>query len=171
MIDRIQEHFGLARMPFGRDLAPGMLHRHAAHAEAAARITWAITDKALGVITGEVGVGKTVAVRAALATLDPTRHTVIYLPNPSVGTRGLHHHIVASLGGHPTPTAPSCSRRPPAPWPAKQPSAAAPPSSSSTRPTSWTTTSSSPSACSPTTTWTPDPRSPACSSASPPCAA
>jgi type II secretory pathway predicted ATPase ExeA len=103
MIDRLQQHFGFTKMPFGRDLAPAELHRHAAHAEAAARITWTITDKALGVITGEVGTGKTVAVRAALAALDPTRHTVIYLPNPSVGTRGLHHHIVASLGGHPHP--------------------------------------------------------------------
>jgi type II secretory pathway predicted ATPase ExeA len=103
VIDRLQLHFGFTKMPFGRDLAPAMLHRHAAHTEAAARITWAITDKALGVITGEVGVGKTVAVRAALAALDPTRHTVIYLPNPAVGTRGLHHHIVASLGGHPHP--------------------------------------------------------------------
>ena len=60
MIDRLQQHFGFTKMPFGRDLAPGMLHRHAAHTEAAARITWTITDKALGVITGEVGVGKTV---------------------------------------------------------------------------------------------------------------
>jgi type II secretory pathway predicted ATPase ExeA len=57
MIDRLQQHFGFTKMPFGRDLAPGELHRHAAHAEAAARITWAITDKALGVITGEVGHG------------------------------------------------------------------------------------------------------------------
>src|ERR1700683_1898648 len=103
MIGRLQQHFGLAKMPFGRDLAPGELYRHAAHAEAAARITWTITDKALGVITGEVGVGKTVAVRAALSALAPPRHTVIYLGNPSVGTRGLHHHIVASLGGHPHP--------------------------------------------------------------------
>jgi len=103
VIDRLQQHFGFTTMPFGRDLAPATLHRHTAHTEAAARITWTITDKALGVITGEVGVGKTVAVRAALAALDPTRHTVIYLGNPSVGTRGLHHHIVASLGGHPHP--------------------------------------------------------------------
>ena len=50
-------------MPFGRDLAPGMLHRHAAHNEACARITWCITERAIGVITGEVGAGKTVSVR------------------------------------------------------------------------------------------------------------
>jgi type II secretory pathway predicted ATPase ExeA len=42
-------------MPFGRDLAPGMLHRHAAHNEAVARITWCIAERAIGVITGEVG--------------------------------------------------------------------------------------------------------------------
>ena len=50
-----------------------MLHRHGAHAEAVARIGWCITERALGVITGEVGAGKTVAVRAALAELDPAR--------------------------------------------------------------------------------------------------
>ena len=44
MIDKLQAHYGFNRMPFGRDLAPGMLHRHAAHGEAAARITWTVTD-------------------------------------------------------------------------------------------------------------------------------
>jgi type II secretory pathway predicted ATPase ExeA len=101
VIDKMQQHFGFDKMPFGRDLAPSMLHRHAAHAEAAARITWAIAERALGVITGEVGTGKTVAARAALAALDHTRHTVIYIGNPAVGVRGIHHHIVTSLGGRP----------------------------------------------------------------------
>jgi hypothetical protein len=53
-----------ARYQQRRDLAPGMLHRHGAHAEAAARITWCITEHAPGVITGEVGAGETVALRA-----------------------------------------------------------------------------------------------------------
>ena len=38
-IERLQSHFGLTRMPFGRGLAPAMLHRHPGHAEAVARIT------------------------------------------------------------------------------------------------------------------------------------
>ena len=58
-------------MPFGRALAPSMLHRHDGHAEAVARIGWCIDQHAIGVITGEVGAGKTVAVRAATATLVP----------------------------------------------------------------------------------------------------
>ena len=52
-------------------------------------------------ITGEVGAGKTVAARAALDAIDRSRHTIIYLPDPTVGVRGIHHRIVASLGGQP----------------------------------------------------------------------
>ncbi|MDQ3989699.1 MAG: AAA family ATPase, partial [Actinomycetota bacterium] len=77
MIDRPQGFFGFTRPPFGRDLAPGMLHRHTSHGEAVARIGWCVGEHRIGVITGEVGAGKTVAVRAALAALNPTRHTII----------------------------------------------------------------------------------------------
>ena len=62
-----------------------MLHQHPALAEAAARITWCARERALGVITGEVGSGKTVAARAAIAALDQTRHTLIYLADPTTG--------------------------------------------------------------------------------------
>jgi type II secretory pathway predicted ATPase ExeA len=101
MIDKLQGFYGFTRMPFGRDLAPSMLHRHSAHGEAVARITWCVTEHRIGVVTGEVGAGKTVAIRAALAALDSTRHTIIYLPNPTIGVRGIHHQIVAGLGGQP----------------------------------------------------------------------
>ncbi len=101
MIDKLQAHYGFTRMPFGRDLAPGMLHRHAAHNEACARITWCIAERAIGVITGEVGAGKTVAVRTVLAGLDASRHTIIYLPNPMIGVRGLHEAIVTTFGETP----------------------------------------------------------------------
>jgi type II secretory pathway predicted ATPase ExeA len=101
MIEKLQGFYGFTRTPFGRDLAPGMLHRHNSHGEAVARITWCITERRIGVVTGEVGAGKTVAIRAALAALDPARHTVIYLPNPTIGVRGIHHQIVLALGGQP----------------------------------------------------------------------
>ena len=100
-IDRLRAHWGLTRMPFAKDLAPSMLYTHRAHNEAAARISWCVDERAIGLITGEVGAGKSVAVRAALAGLDTSRHTVIYLGNPSVGTRGLYSTIVSTLGGTP----------------------------------------------------------------------
>src|SRR5260370_20271589 len=88
-------------MALGRDRPRGMLPRHAAHNEAVARITWCIAERAIGVITGEVGAGKTASVRTVLAGLDASRHTIIYLPNPMIGVRGLHESIVATFGGTP----------------------------------------------------------------------
>jgi type II secretory pathway predicted ATPase ExeA len=93
--------FGLTRMPFGRDLPPARLHRHADCAEAAARITWAVAGRTIGVVTGEVGTGKTAAVRAAVAGLDPAGHAVIYVGNPTAGTRGILSSVVTALGGRP----------------------------------------------------------------------
>ena len=97
MTDAVIDRFGLTRMPFGRDLPPGRLHRHADCAEAAARITWAVAGKAIGVITGEVGTGKTAAVRAAAAGLDPAGHNVIYIGNPAAGVRGILASAVTAL--------------------------------------------------------------------------
>ena len=100
MID-LRNHYGFTRQPFGKNLAPSMLHSHTGHAEATARITWCIGERALGVITGEVGAGKTAAARGATAALDQTRHTLIYLANPTTGARGICHHIVTALGAVP----------------------------------------------------------------------
>ena len=47
------------------------------------------------------GAGKTVAARAATARLDASRHQLIAIPNPQVGARGIHHAVVAALGGVP----------------------------------------------------------------------
>ena len=171
VIERLQGFYGFTRMPFGRDLAPGMLHRHAGHAEAVARISWCVAEHALGVITGEVGAGKTVAVRAALAALDPTRHTIIYLPNPTVGVRGIHHAIVAALGGLPRThiatlipqtadaLAVEHSRTRPHPRPGHRRSPPARPRPARRHPDAHQPRHG-----------LRDPRSPACSSANPPCA-
>ena len=94
-------HFGLARTPFGKSIAARDLFARQAHAEAIARISFCVVESALGVVTGDVGAGKTVALRAAVAGLDPTRHQVIYIANPAFGTRGLYVTIVRALGAQP----------------------------------------------------------------------
>ena len=48
-----------------------------------------------------VGTGKTVAIRAAVADLDPASHTIIYIGNPATGVRGILAHVVTALGGKP----------------------------------------------------------------------
>jgi len=94
-------HFGLSRTPFGKSIPARDLFARQAHAEAIARISFCVVESALGVVTGDVGAGKTVALRAAVAGLDPTRHQVIYIANPAFGTRGLYVTIVRALGAQP----------------------------------------------------------------------
>jgi type II secretory pathway predicted ATPase ExeA len=94
-------HFGLTRMPFAKSIPAADLFPRAAHAEAVARIGFCIAESLLGVLVGDVGCGKTVAVRAAVDGLDRTRHQVIYVANPAFGSRGLYVSLVRALGGAP----------------------------------------------------------------------
>lgn len=100
-IESIRSHYGFSRAPFGKDIPPQALHPHRGHAEATARISYCISEKMIGVITGECGSGKTVAARAVTSGLDCSRHTTIYLGTPGVGLRGLYGSIVTALGGVP----------------------------------------------------------------------
>src|SRR5579862_1497681 len=69
-------HFGFTRTPFSKTIPAAQLCDRASHQEAVARIRFCISESLLGVITGEVGVGKTVAVRAATKQLDATAHHI-----------------------------------------------------------------------------------------------
>ncbi len=80
-------HFGLTRTPFSKSIPAHQLFTRTAHQEAIARIHFCVQESALGVFVGEVGAGKTVAVRAALPAF--------------AGTRGLYYTIVSSLGSSP----------------------------------------------------------------------
>jgi hypothetical protein len=102
-------------------LAPGMLHPHRGHAEAVARITWLVSEHAIGVVTGEVGAGKTIAARAAVATLDPVGHTIVYLPTPASASAASTPRSSARSAATPASTKPRWSPRPPSCWPPKKP--------------------------------------------------
>ena len=100
-IDKLRAHYGLSRTPFSRGIAPSQIFAARAHKEAVARLRWLVDETAIGVVTGEVGAGKTLAARACVAGLDASRFTVVYLSNPMVGARGIHHHLVTTLGDIP----------------------------------------------------------------------
>jgi len=118
------------------------------------RINFCIVESAIGVVTGDVGAGKTVSVRAAVSSLDPTRHQVIYIANPAFGTRGLYVTIVRSLGAEPRYLKAELMVQAADLLAAERPSGTAGSCSSSTRPISWSLPSSKSSDCSRTPRWT-----------------
>ena len=72
---------------------------------------------------------------------------IIYLANPTIGVRGMLHHIVAALGRTPSFYTARWHPKPPTRWPPNTPNAAATRSWSSTKPTCSTTRSSKRSGC------------------------
>ena len=54
----IKDYFGLSETPFTRYVPPANLYRGQAWQELSARLDHAVRNRALGVITGEVGAGK-----------------------------------------------------------------------------------------------------------------
>jgi len=101
MIPNLQSHYGFSRMPFTASVPVTALFSSAAHKEAVARLRWLISARGLGILTGEVGAGKTAALRAAADGLDASRNALVYLPNPQVGVRGIHGALAQALGQAP----------------------------------------------------------------------
>ena len=75
MLDKIQSFFGFTTMPFGRGLAPACCSAAAITPRPPPASATASPTRGITVITGEVGVGKTVAARAAIDRADPPATT------------------------------------------------------------------------------------------------
>ena len=74
-----KEHYGLTRHPFEKDLAPEELFCSQAATELEARITYLLKLRGIGLITGEVGSGKTSICRKVSSSLHAGLYKVFYV--------------------------------------------------------------------------------------------
>ena len=93
-----QEFYGFTITPFGRGLPTSKLFVAAGQEELKARLSFLVRERGIGVITGEIGSGKSTAVRAFVDSLDPTRTIVVYTANPLIGITGLYRDMLDQLG-------------------------------------------------------------------------
>jgi type II secretory pathway predicted ATPase ExeA len=94
-------HFGLARTPFSKTIPTDQLFIRPGLEQAVARIRFCLQENGIGCLVGDIGVGKTVAVRAALDSLDPTRYQRLYVADPGFGVRGIYVTLISALGAQP----------------------------------------------------------------------
>ncbi len=73
------QHFGLTSYPFRKDLNPDQLFLSSAAHELHARLEHWMTLRSIGLITGEVGSGKTTLCRRFAASLHPSLHRLFYV--------------------------------------------------------------------------------------------
>ena len=92
-----KKFYGLAATPFRKDIPIGSLLRYDQLEELESYLTFVAEEGSIGLVTGEVGVGKSTAVRAFLATLDDRRYHVCYVGD-SDATRSVLRKLAWSFG-------------------------------------------------------------------------
>jgi type II secretory pathway predicted ATPase ExeA len=92
-----EEHFGFRTRPFGRTPDPAFLYESDQHREALARLEFAVEEKDLALLTGDVGSGKTTLSRALIDRIGESR-PVVLLINPRLSPAQLLRSIAAGLG-------------------------------------------------------------------------
>lgn len=95
-----RQHFGLRHPPLGKE-APE-LWDDGALAQLGERFDWLLKSPGIGLITGEPGVGKTSALRALTAPLNPHRYLSIYHAETDFGRLDLYRNLATALGVTPS---------------------------------------------------------------------
>src|ERR1051326_3959423 len=95
-----EEFFGLAAKPFGKTPDPSFLYESPQHREALARLEYAVDEKELALLVGDIGSGKTTLSRALIDRVGDSR-PVVLLINPRLTPTQLLRSISQRLGLQP----------------------------------------------------------------------
>lgn len=95
-----EEYFGLAAKPFGKTPDPSFLYESNQHREALARLEYAVDEKELALLTGDIGSGKTMLSRALLDRVGESRPVVLII-NPRLTPTQLLRAVARGLGIEP----------------------------------------------------------------------
>jgi type II secretory pathway predicted ATPase ExeA len=91
-------HFGLTHFPFERVLHPDELFVSSTTREAGVRLNHLVELRGIGLITGEVGSGKTSVCRQLASTLHPGLHRLFYVPLSTGNVLDMYKAIAWQLG-------------------------------------------------------------------------
>jgi type II secretory pathway predicted ATPase ExeA len=91
-------HFGFTHYPFERALQPDELFASTAAHEAQARLQHLVELRGIGLITGEVGSGKTTVCRQLAASLHPGLYRLFYVPLSTGNVMDMYKAIAWQLG-------------------------------------------------------------------------
>ena len=92
------KHFGFTRYPFEKDIAPEEMFVSAGMAELAVRLGHLVELRAIGLVTGDSGSGKSSACRKMAAQLHPGLYKILYVPLSTGNPMDLYKTIAWELG-------------------------------------------------------------------------
>jgi len=100
----LNSYYHFSHTPFSRAIPPHLLFPSRGHQEIQGRLAYALQERWPALITGEVGAGKSTAVRAFVQSLDQNLHPLVYLANPRLNPAALYAHILLALHFEPAHT-------------------------------------------------------------------
>jgi general secretion pathway protein A len=93
-----RKHFGFTHFPFHLELAPEDLFASGASTSAEARLKHLLELRAIGLVTGEVGSGKTTVCRKVASSLHPGLYRLFYVPLSTGNVMDMYKSIARELG-------------------------------------------------------------------------
>jgi len=101
MENSVRDFYGLASMPFSKLLSPQNAFPTVDFKEACAKLTFGIDNEDFLLLTGPVGVGKSVVLNVLLHDIDTTRYIPIYIRGNGLSEGELYKGILAGLDREP----------------------------------------------------------------------
>lgn len=93
-----RQFFGLLRHPFGKEIAPDELFASASLAELEVRLEHWLELRGIGLVTGEVGSGKTTVVRKVVSALHTGLYRICYVSHSTGNVTDLYKLIAWEMG-------------------------------------------------------------------------
>lgn len=99
------DYYGFSSVPFSKDIAAKDIFATAAHTDALGMMGLAAGNEDVVLLTGEIGVGKSVVLRSFIHELDENRFATLYIRGSSLKAAQLYKYILAGLNITPPYTA------------------------------------------------------------------
>jgi type II secretory pathway predicted ATPase ExeA len=93
----LNAYFGFLTEPFSKEIPAKKLFLTQQLNELFVRLKGLLKRRGVALITGEVGCGKSTAMRAFADSLDKTQTDWVYIDDPTLGTKGLFNSIATQL--------------------------------------------------------------------------
>jgi ABC-type dipeptide/oligopeptide/nickel transport system ATPase component len=94
----IRSFFGWERIPFTREVETRHLHRSVRFEECVARLQYMVMTRSIGCVTGEIGCGKSTAIRALKDRLDANKYRFLYLSDANLKPRDFYRELLHHFG-------------------------------------------------------------------------
>ena len=93
-----EQYFNLTKIPFTRDIPENELLNTVEIEELCGRLEYVARNRLFAVVTGDVGSGKTTAIRKLVSNLDNNRYRVMYISDSALTPRNFYWEVLNQLG-------------------------------------------------------------------------